>query len=382
MGAIGGLTGLAGGASGTGFAGPQAYSNGVQPIVNPTDYNQIQKGYGQNQDALAQQQSLLNALQRQGGIQNQSDVYGQFQDIAAGRGPNPAQAMLNQATGQNVANQAALMAGQRGAGANVGLLARQAALQGGNLQQQAVGQGATMQAQQSMNALNSAGGIANNQVANQIGATNANTLANQAFQNQLLGAQGAANNANVALQSNLNNTNAHLAGIVIPGQQAFANKALDATGIMGKTASGGGGGGAGVGDAIGGASGGGLDSSAMMMAAGATGGPVDSMPVISSQPMAQVPVGPQSAIGRYLMGQKPQMAQGGMTQDYKSGGGVQAKSPNEKAQVSGNSYANDKIPAMLSEGEVVIPRDVMQAKDPVKAAASFVQSVLAKRKVR
>jgi hypothetical protein len=46
---------------------------------------------------------------------------------------------------------------------------------------------------------------------------------------------------------------------------------------------------------------------------------------------------------------------------------------------SGNSYANDKIPAMLSEGEVVIPRNVMQGKNPVDGAARFVQAVLARK---
>jgi hypothetical protein len=50
-----------------------------------------------------------------------------------------------------------------------------------------------------------------------------------------------------------------------------------------------------------------------------------------------------------------------------------------KPKVSGNSYKNDTVKALLSPGEVVIPNSVMQSKDPIRGAASFVQSVLAKK---
>jgi hypothetical protein len=70
-------------------------------------------------------------------------------------------------------------------------------------------------------------------------------------------------------------------------------------------------------------------------------------------------------------------ARGGLAKD---GGHVAAKNPNQKAKKPGNSYDNDKIPAMLSEGEVVVPRSVMQSQDPVRGAADFVQKVLSKRK--
>jgi len=70
------------------------------------------------------------------------------------------------------------------------------------------------------------------------------------------------------------------------------------------------------------------------------------------------------------------MASGGLSAQ---GGGVRASSPGQKAKVSGNSYANDKIPAMLSEGEIVIPRNVLQGPDPARGAADFVAKVLAKR---
>jgi hypothetical protein len=61
------------------------------------------------------------------------------------------------------------------------------------------------------------------------------------------------------------------------------------------------------------------------------------------------------------------------------GGNVKAKTQKQKAEVPGNSYKNDKIPALLSEGEEVLPRQVMEAKDPVKAAAEFVRAHMAKK---
>lgn len=61
------------------------------------------------------------------------------------------------------------------------------------------------------------------------------------------------------------------------------------------------------------------------------------------------------------------------------GGPVQAQTKNQKATVQGNSYKNDKIPALLSEDEEVLPREVMQSKNPPKAAAAFVRAEMAKK---
>ncbi len=267
MGGIGGMFGLSGGQSGTGLAGPEqaTIQTGVGTEQTAHSYDQNQTALAQQQGAVKQQQDLLNALQQQGGMQKQQDVYGQLQGaygqnqglygqlqgVANGTGPNPAMAMLNQQTGQNVQNQAALMAGQRGAGANSGLIARQAAQQGANTQQQAVGQGATMQAQQSLNALGQAGGvlgqganilgqagnIGNTQVANQIGAQNAYgsaagayTAANQAEQANLLNALSARNTAQVGSQSSVNSANAGLANTQLQGQQAVVGGLMNVMG--------------------------------------------------------------------------------------------------------------------------------------------------------
>lgn len=519
MGGFSGLLGTAGGAGGSGFSKPQLAP--IQSPVSPADIAASQAGAG---NSLASQQALIAFLQAQngagrqagildqgdqlaqqiganngagtqgaamanqsrlnqqlggaggigaqtgaiGGLQNvlaqQQATSGQLQGIANGTGPNPAQAALNQSTGQNVANQAALMAGQRGAGANVGLLARQAAQQGAATQQQAVGQGATMQAQQEMNALaqlqqqqqamgatnqNIAGigsgltgqyqaglgqqfgqgastvgqqqaqlgqnaGIAQNQVGNQIAATGTGLSGNLQNYGQVLGAQTANNTAQVSNQGNVNAGNTTLANTTIQGNQGLVGGALNgAAAALGAR-----------GGVVAMADGGAPDMA-----------PVAPVPVPVGAPVAD-PVGPQSSFGKFMqgaaqnatpMGQTPDAnaganaiskgasalvkalsnkmkgsgdsagatagpdvadlgefaamaAKGGMTRDFTGGGGVKASNPGEKAVAKGNSYANDKIKAVLSEGEMVLPRSVMQSKDPARSAADFVRKTLAKRR--
>jgi hypothetical protein len=188
------------------------------PVIDPLQ-NQAGTASARSQVSIGQQQQLADALQQQGGIQNQSNIYNQLGQVASGQGPNPAQAMLNQQTGQNVANTAALMAGQRGASQNAGLIARQAGQQGANLQQQAVGQGATMQAQQSLNALGQQAGIAGQQVQNTLGAQQAATGAQQNQAGQLIGANTALNQANIANAGQMNQANAAIAAGNQKGQQ-------------------------------------------------------------------------------------------------------------------------------------------------------------------
>lgn len=51
-----------------------------------------------------------------------------------------------------------------------------------------------------------------------------------------------------------------------------------------------------------------------------------------------------------------------------------------KAKVGGDSLKNDTVPARLSPGEVIIPRSIMNSKDPPKAAAKMVRDIIAKKK--
>lgn len=400
------------------------------PIQQGTNAKQLNNAYDQSQSGIGAQENFLNALQAQNGIQNQSNTYNQMQGVAAGTGPNPAQAMLANATGANVANQAALMAGQRGAGVNPGLVARQAAQQGAAIQQDAAGQGAALQAQQSLNALNSAAGIAQNQVNQQGQATQGYNTAIQNEQNILQGANSAYNNAQVGMQSNINNVN----GMISQGNQQAGNALTGGIikGISGALGGGGGGlfaeGGevpqANVGQgnyvptfsaaapSIGapgtsadqsgfmgsggkGGGGGGMDLSAMFSkAAGkAEGGEIEN------------PHGPKSMTARHLNGtappqDKPQQQQtqmgpqnqgatlegllglsqggaAGFMEALQNGGKV----PGEPKHPNKNTEKNDVVPALLTPKEIVLPLTVTQSDDPGRAAMEFVNALQKKQKM-
>lgn len=50
-----------------------------------------------------------------------------------------------------------------------------------------------------------------------------------------------------------------------------------------------------------------------------------------------------------------------------------------KAKVSGDSLKNDTVSAKLSPGEIVIPRTVLNSRDPVRGAADFVAAILSRQ---
>lgn len=258
---------------GTGFQAQSAN------IVNPVQAGQTQTAYGQTQDALAKNAAFVNAVNAANGVGNQSTVFNQLQGVANGTGPNPAATQLAQATGNNVAATTAAMAGARGSGANVGLMARQAGQMGAQTQQNAAGQAATLQANQSLGALNQMGGLATSQAGQQANAIAGLNQASQNEQANLLNATAQTNNANVAMQSNMNNANAGIAGINAQGQQQIAG------GLMNGAA-----------------------SAAMALAKGGR------IPMADGGTVA----GPQSAAGKFLSGYNsvtaPQMAGPGAPQ--------------------------------------------------------------------
>ena len=387
---------------------------------------QAQSGDIQTPDSIAQQQALVDQLNAQNGVANQSSVFNQLQGVASGTGPNPAQAMLAQQTGTNVANQAALMAGQRGAGANAGLIARQAAQQGAATQQQAVGQGATLQAQQSLGALGQLGGIAGQQVAEQQGGIsnlNAQQMALQAQQLQNIQQQNQYNAgiAQVNAGAQQGRTSGFLSGLgsTLSNFASGSNAPLIGSGGGGGAFSSAGtaaGGGAGTssagtvaqGEAIGAGSG----SSSLTMpelgssAGFAKGGMVqnyDNGGLISAG-ASLLPLlamfdkggeakasGPRSHYGRHLAGMpvKAMVSPGERYLPPKEAHAVAKgqKSPlrsGEKipgqAKVKGDSLKNDTVPKTLEEGGVVIPRSILQSKHPEAAASKFVREHLKKGK--
>lgn len=320
------------------------------PIDKPVTTQQAQGAYDSTQQGLAQQLAFLQAIQGQNGIQNQSNVFNQLQGVANGTGPNPAQAMLNNATGQNVAQQAAMMAGQRGASANTGLIARQAAMQGANVQQQAVGQGAALQANQGLNALNQMSNIAGQQVSNQGQAVQGFNNAAQGQQANLLTGIGQQNNAAVGMQSNMNTAQSNVAGKNADAQNKLAGGFISGPGAL-------------LGLAKGGEVKGPRSKVAMHLS---NGGPVnqgqDTVPALLSPGE------------KYLSPQEAQQVARGQVNPAQAGKVIPGT-----PQVKGDSPKNDKIPADLKEGGVVIPRSVMNSDDPVKHTIAFVRAHLSQQ---
>jgi hypothetical protein len=321
---------------------------------NPVSQQDLANSKQYLQQSLSDQQKFANAVAAQNGLGNQSSVFNQQQQLAnqlaaqsQGAGPNPALDQLNQATGQNVSNQAALMASQRGAGANAGLIARQAAMQGANTQQQAVGQAATMRANQQLAAQNELqqqqsmmGNLAGTQVGQQqqaLGQMQASALANQG---QQFGAIQGANSANSQIQAG----NQQFQGNTLGG-------ALSGVGSMAANLGG-------------------------KLLGFADGGMV---PVLKEnyEHSKRDPKEPKSFAIRHLKG----FANGGDVKAPVIGSKLAAEGERVpgKAKVEGNSYSNDTVPAMLSPGEVVLPREVMNHKNPAAAAAAFVKNIIEKK---
>lgn len=216
----------------------KAGSANIQAGTNQAQLNQSYQGV---QSGLTQQQNLTNQLQPgvAQGLNAESNLSQQLANEAAGRGPNPALAALNQSTGQNIQQQAALMAGQRGAGANAGLLATEAARQGAETQQQAIGQAATLQAQQQLAAQQEEQNLASTQIGQGATAIQNVNQQQQNEQNILQGANTSANNAAVGMQSNINNVNAqtaaanqNMAGNLFGGILSGASSAISSIGSL------------------------------------------------------------------------------------------------------------------------------------------------------
>lgn len=444
---------LGGGNQGSNFQATQ-----VQGLMGPTavtNEGQQDAAYGGSQAALANQSNFVNALQGQNGIGNQSNVYNQLGGIAAGTGANPAQAMLNQATTQNIQNAASTVASQKGIN-NPGMAAREAGMIGANTQQQAAGQAATMQANQSLNALGQQANIAGQQVQNQAGAISTQNQAQQGFQG-LVNTAAQNQNANlVSSQNNANSTNAQVqsanakaqneggsgllnsAGALVGlahggrvnlafggnyasntgGQSRLSQNLLGGSssstdpsssnatksggmiaGAIGKGISalgnafgiGGGDSSTGLGsvtyDMPGGGAGGmtdenltGLPTSSKEMALDLSGGaaptPENTTPAPAVDPGGFMARGGQvpamvSPGEKYLDPREAKEVASGKKSAMKAGETIKGK-----AKVKGDSLKNDTVPKNLEEGGIVIPRSVMNSKDPKKEAAKFVAAHL------
>jgi hypothetical protein len=396
---------------------PKTVQGNTQQFVDPTQYaanlNHVNQG-------LSNQQNLVNNLQAQNGLANQSQVFNQLGNVAAGQGPNPAQAMLANATGANTANQAALMAGQRGVGQNAGLLARQAAQQGSMNQQTMAGQAAAMQAQQSLAALGQQGNIAGQQANQLLQGNQMYTNAGLQGQKNLLDAQNAQNDAAIKNAQMANTNNQVNAGRQAQLEGNLAGAAGSAlTGPLGDQITGG------IKSLFGGSTpkqqpagqpgsmlgtstnlgdmtpnvGGAMDgfNPGASDAANADSSNYDMTTSGGLGPLAEAKGGmipsPRSRVGMMFAGggkvphKVPALVSPG--ERYLPPKAVKevakGKDPMKagekipgKAKVKGdkNSYANDTVPKTLEEGGIVLPRSVTQAKHPHWAAHQFVANIM------
>jgi hypothetical protein len=313
---IGGALGSVVGGLAGGILGPTPQASAqLQNVATPA---QAAQQYGNVQQGIGSQQALIDAMRNAGGqntYANQMALQQQLQQQANGQGPNPAQAQLQQNSANAAAQQASLMAGQRGTAGNAGLMARQIGMQGAQQQQQMMGQAATLQAQQQLAAQQQLGAQQAQMAGQMQGASQGyNQAAGNAY-GQTLGGIG---------QQNANQVNLAGAQAGLEGQRAGATASI-AGGLLG-----------GAGAALG-----------LKKAHGGI------IPSIS---------GPQSQAGQHF-------------HNMKSGGNVPGQ-----AKVAGDSLKNDNQPAMLSPGEIVIPRSIATGKNAPEKAAAFVRACLAKGK--
>lgn len=276
----------------------------------------------------------------------------QLQQQAA-NGGGPLNTIFQNQLGQANNQAASLIASQRGV--NPGMAARIAGQTVGNANQQALAQGAQ----------------------NQLGAQQLASQNNISQQQINQGAIAANNSSNAAIAAGNNKTNASGVGGVLGGLGSGAVK-------------------------LGGALASGIGSFAPEAITTAGEAIASNPEVLLAAQGGAVPFMPSYAKGGPISGQSHVHAyfQGGKTK------GVPAMvSPGEvylppnavkevahgadpiragqkipgKAAVKGNSLKNDTVPKTLEEGGIVLPRSVMQSKNPHWAAHKFVSEVMAKQ---
>lgn len=415
------LRGLFSGSKGVEWEPERAYGAG-----------QAQQQMEQVQQALANQRRFAEALQVQSpqAIADQALIAKQLRAQSVGAAPSVAERQLAQATGEGIAAQQALMAGQRGGSANVGLLAREAGMAGGRARQQAIGQGATLRAQEQLLAQQALANLAGTQIG------------------QISGAQGMGMQGELQAQQNVlnaiaqaNQARAGVAQQTAAGQAGIVGGIFSGLAGLGGRAAGGGAAGGEVGkDFANYAEGGsigtegywnrlrqdlgtmgsgptlsmpGLSEGSQRLGAGLRGLMTPSQQEVAGTPgggyaganlgvdtSMQAPINPM-ATSQNIAQFKPGFAEGGNVPAMVSPGErylppsevkkvAQGEKPAHKAgkmipgkaKVEGDSYENDTVKATLKEGGIVIPRSVMQSGDPAEKARDFVNAILARKQFK
>lgn len=315
--------------------GLQDTGQGVMNMLNPQNNFQAQAPNIAMQNQLPR--IANNQAAQQATYNNQYNLAQTLLGQSQGQGPNPAQAQLAQNTANNVNTQGALMASQRGASANPALMARQAAMQGANIQQNSVGQAATLQAQQQLSAQQ-------NLMQQQ------QNMQNAALQSESIGqgAMAAQNTAVTAGQLGAQGLNQRTAAENAQGTRGLTNTILGgASSLLGLSS-----GGMVPNYDLGGI---------MHYDAPPIPGIDNSASLDSSKDSFKTGQGFGKGIGKFLNASK--------------GGKIKGK-----AEVEGNSEENDKVPALVSPGEIVLPRSVTMAPDMEKKAIEFLRHLKSGKK--
>jgi hypothetical protein len=249
----------------------------------------------------------------------QKALAAQLAQQVLGKGPNPALEQLKQTTGQNIQQATGMIASQKGI--NPALATRVAALAGANANQTAAGQAATQAAQQQLAAQNLQAQALSTQRGQDIAQQNS-ALGLMGTAGQLQQGQNAQRIQNLAQQQALNQGTASQ-------NAALANQA-------------------------------GLTNAQLATNAATTNAGTNT----------QILGGVLSGLGAAAA----TFAKGGKV-DFRKGGNVPGK-----AKVKGDSEENDTVPAMVSPGEIVVPRTVAQSPNAPEEAARFVAALKARKR--
>jgi len=325
-------------------------------------------------------ESAYNVSYQNANIDRQNQLYNQQQQLAqllqqqaTGQGgPAPEQLQYQMNINNQLAQQQGLMAGQRGL--NPALAAKMAGQQAAQAGQQTAAQSALLGQQRQLGAQANLG--------NMYGQMQTGNLTQQQLYNQSLAERNRIG-ANVA-QGN-QQTGAALTGGIMKGiAGAAAAGAAAHGGLIGHYADGGITNQGGPQSLLGqglitplneASSPSSLESDLASFGSGKSKlgmSPKSTMPLGEPTPMAGEPIQAVSASGLPVMN-----AFSGAYLDYRSGGGIPGK-----AKVKGDSYANDTVPIMVSPGEAVIPRTVMNSENAPDKAKDFVAALLAHKNMR
>lgn len=382
---------------------------------------QAQQLYNQQQQQLQQQQAFAQALMAQSpqAIANQQMVAGQLAAQSQGMGPSVAREQLKQATAQNIAQTGALMGSQRGAGANVGLMARQAGMAGAQAQQQAAAQAATLRAQEQLGAQAALGQLSGQQLGQVQGAQQLGIQGVTGAQQNILNAIAQRNAAQAGIEQQIAQSQGGLFGGLLGGigmmmaeggevkkeekeddigsegywskfKKGYEDSMLSTTPGAAEFK-----GAQKLGEGIGK----GVKSLFAQKTSGTPGGGYAgaNLGVPTQMPAPINPLATSQTIGAFKLplnsgGQVPAMVSPG--EKYLSPGEVKKVAEGKKeahkagvtipgkAKVQGDSLKNDTVPATLKEGGIVIPRSVMQSDDPAESARKFVAAIMAKKQVK